>query len=100
AVRDRMHFSIPHSLPIPKALRRVELLTSYWSEKYGVTARWSGQTAELQGHIFGMNLDAHLEVTDTKVGGDVSDPGFLMRGTARNYLQRKFSTYLDPKNNW
>ncbi len=96
----RMHFEIHHSLPLTKALHRINLLTTYWSEKYGVLTRWSGPSAEVSGRVLGMKLDAHLEVKEKSVGGDVSDPGFFLRGTARSYLYRKFTTYLDPKNDW
>jgi hypothetical protein len=45
-------------------------------------------------------IAAPLGLKERTVGGDVSDPGFFLRGTARSYLYRKFTTYLDPKNDW
>jgi hypothetical protein len=95
-----LHFEVPHSLPLQKAMHRVELLTTYWADQYGVRTRWAGFSAELSGRVLGIRLDAHLEVKEGSVGGDVSDPGFFFRGTARSYLYRKFTTYLDPKNDW
>ncbi len=96
----KLHFEIPHTLPLKKAMHRVELLTAFWAQKYGVRTLWSGPSAELKGRVLGIRLDAKLEVKEGSVGGDVNDPGFFLRGTAASYLHRKFATYLDPKNDW
>ncbi len=91
-----LKFEVPHSLPKDEAKKRIELLTTYW-KKHGITATWAGDAATLVGKVMGVQFDAKLAVTDKTVGGEGTDPGMLLRGTAKKYLEGKFSTYLDPK---
>jgi hypothetical protein len=35
-------------------------------------------------------------VAEGKVGGEATDPGFLFREKAKQYLTEKFEYYLDP----
>ena len=41
-------------------------------------------------------IDGKLTVEAGKIAGEASDPGMLLRGQAKKYLERKFSEYLDP----
>ena len=91
-----MKFEVPHSLPRDEARKRVEQLLSYWSGKYGVKADWAGEGATLSGKVMGINLDASFQVTDRAIQGEGTDPGMLLRGQAKSYLQKKFSAVLDP----
>src|SRR5688572_11945737 len=91
-----LKFDVPHSLPKAEAKKRVEALLAYWNKKYGVTAQWSGDQAKLAGKAMGISIDANLEITDSRVGGEAPDPGMLLRGQAQKYLTRKFSSFLDP----
>ncbi|HEY8212206.1 MAG TPA: polyhydroxyalkanoic acid system family protein [Myxococcaceae bacterium] len=93
----KIKLDIPHSLPKGEAKQRVEKLVSYWSNKYGVSAQWSGDAAKLSGKVLGISLAADLEVREGKVDGEATDPGFLFRDKAKKYLTEKFARYLDPK---
>jgi hypothetical protein len=91
-----MKFEVPHSLPKEEAKKRIEALTRYW-QKHGITAQWSGDNASINGKVMGVQFDAKLAVTEKSVGGEGTDPGMLLRGTAKKYLEGKFQTFLDPK---
>ena len=91
-----LKFEVPHSLPKDEVKKRVEQLLSYWGTKYGVKADWSGDGAKLNGKVMGINLDASFVITDKAVQGEGTDPGMLLRGQAKAYLQKKFGAVLDP----
>lgn len=94
-----MKFEVPHTLSKDEARKRVEQLLKYWKEKYGVTASWAGDGAKVIGKVMGINLDANFTITDGAIQGEGTDPGMLLRGQAKSYLQKKFSTVLDPSKN-
>ncbi len=89
-------FEVPNSLPVDAAKQRVEALLSYWNRKYGVTSAWSGGGATMKGKAMGVTIDGKLAVEPTRIAGEASDPGMLLRGQAQKYLIRKFAEYLDP----
>lgn len=93
----KIKLDIPHTLAKGEAKQRVEKLLGYWSNKYGVSAHWSGDSAKLSGKVMGISLSADLEVREGKVDGEATDPGFLFRDKAKKYLTEKFARYLDPK---
>ena len=91
-----LKFEVAHSLPQDEARRRVAQLLDYWSAKYGVKATWSGDRAHVSGKAMGLSFQADLEVAGARVGGEATDPGFLLRERARRYLTLKFASYLAP----
>ena len=91
-----MKFEVPHTLSKDEARKRVEQLLKYWTEKYGVKANWSGDGAKVVGKVMGINLDANFTITEGAIQGEGTDPGMLLRGQAKSYLQKKFGEVLDP----
>lgn len=91
-----MKFEVSHSLPKDEAKKRVEQLLQYWGTKYGVKSDWAGDGAKLNGKVMGINLDASFVITDKAIQGEGTDPGLLLRGQAKSYLQKKFGSVLDP----
>ena len=89
-------FEVPNSLTIEEGKKRVEALLEYWNKRHGVKSSWAGSKAQMSGKAMGVSIDGNLEVHGTKIAGEAADPGFLLRGQAQKYLQRKFSEYLDP----
>ncbi|WP_163992608.1 polyhydroxyalkanoic acid system family protein [Pyxidicoccus caerfyrddinensis] len=92
-----MKFDIPHTLPKEEVKQRVEQLLKYWNSKYGVKADWAGDGAKIAGKVMGIQMDASFVITDNQVQGEGTDPGMLLRGKAKSYLQDKFASVLDPK---
>lgn len=88
-------FDVPNSLPVDDAKKRLEALLGYWNRKYGVTSSWSGLTATMKGKAVGVTIDGKLTIEPSKIDGEASDPGMLLRGQAKKYLVRKFAEYLD-----
>lgn len=89
-------FEVPNSLPVEDAKKRVEALLGYWNRKYGVSSAWTGVNATMKGKAVGVTIDGNLAVETTRIAGEASDPGMLLRGQAKKYLERKFAEYLDP----
>ena len=88
---------IPHTLSVEDAKARVQALLDYWSKKHGVKSSWAGDKATFNGKVMGISVDGNLTVIASRVAGEATDPGMLLRGQAQKYLQRKFGDYLDPK---
>ncbi len=91
-----MKFEVPHTLSKDEARKRVEQLLQYWMDKYGVKANWAGDGAKVLGKVMGISLDASFTITDGAIQAEGTDPGMLLRGQAKSYLQKKFTSVLDP----
>lgn len=89
-------FEVANTLPVEEAKKRVEALLGYWNRKYGVSSAWTGVGATMKGKAVGVTIDGKLEVETRRIAGEASDPGMLLRGQAKKYLERKFAEYLDP----
>lgn len=92
-----LKFEVPSTLPIDDSKKRVEALLSYWNRKYGVSSTWSGVGASMKGKAMGVTIDGTLKVEAARIAGEATDPGMLLRGQAKKYLERKFAEYLDGK---
>lgn len=86
----------PHTFSREEARVRVQQLLDYWSKRFGVRRNWRGDVAEVRGHVMGVVFNARLVVHDHEVRAEASDPGFLVRGVALDYVHRKLRKYLDP----
>ncbi len=93
----KIKLDIPHSLAADEARKRIEALFAYWGRKYGVKATWANEVASYEGKVMGISFDGKLSVLAGKIAGEAIDPGFLLRGQAKKYLDQKFAHYLDPK---
>lgn len=91
-----MKFDVSHSLPKDEAKQRVQKLVDYWGDKYGVKCTWEGEKARVNGKVMGITLDANFEVKEGCVIGEGTDPGMLLRGQAKKYIQGKIDAFLDP----
>lgn len=91
-----LKFEVSHRLSKDEARKRVDSLLGYWNQKYGLKVDWSGDTAKLAGKAMGISLTGNLSVLDSKVSGEATDPGFLLREKARKYITSKFEKALDP----
>jgi hypothetical protein len=91
-----LKFEVPHNLSKDEAIARAKKLLEYWGSKYGIQSDWSGDTARMNGKVMGISLEAKMTISDRKVDGEATDPGMLLRGKARKYLEEKFQWALDP----
>ncbi len=92
----RLKFEVPNTLSLDEAKARVTALLDYWNSRYGVERAWEGVNATMKGKAMGVTIDGALTVEATRIAGEATDPGMLLRGQATKYLQRKFAQYLDP----
>ncbi len=79
------------------ARARLGALGEYFTRKHNIQVTWSGDRAAVKGKYLVVAIDGSMWIENEKAIFDGKDPGFLWRGKARDYLQRKLSTYLDPK---
>jgi hypothetical protein len=89
-----MTLSVPHEFDRDEAKKRVGYLLDYWSKRYSVQSAWQGDRVFLTGRIYGMQIRAFFDVEDARVSARAEDPGFLMRGTTRDYVEKKLKKYL------
>jgi hypothetical protein len=92
----RLHFKVLHKHSRDEARARTQYLFDYWKKRFGVTSRWDGDRAVASGNIMGISFTAWVEVTDTQVAGESTDPGFFTRGVAYAYIENKLKKYMHP----
>lgn len=87
---------VPHAFPRASARERVAFLLDYWNHRFGVKAEWRGDSVFLTGHVFGMEIRARFDVSDSAVTGIAADPGWFWRNKAQSYVTKKLKKYLHP----
>jgi hypothetical protein len=93
-----MKLDQPHSFSLEEAVARLRALTDYWEKKYGVRTEWQGDTAHIKGKVKGVSFDGTFGVKPTLLAAEVK-VGFLAEKLGgKDYVQRKLTEYLDPKN--
>ena len=73
---------------------RIEALTKYWENKYGVKATWSGNRAHAKGSVKGITFDATVDVAAGTLVCE-SELNFIMARIAGPYIEKKIDEYLD-----
>lgn len=91
-----MQFDYPHSLAPDAARARLEALGIYLRNRHGIDVTWSGDRGSFRGKYMVVNFQGELVLGDGVVHVTAKDPGMLWRKKARDYLERKLATYLDP----
>ena len=79
------------------AKARLVALGDYFKNKHGIDVAWSGDRASIKGKYMVVAIDGTLSFEGQKAVFEGKDPGFLWRNKAKDYLQNKLSTYLDPR---
>jgi hypothetical protein len=79
------------------ARARLAALGDYLGNKHGIKVDWTGDRATVKGKYMVVAIEGSLAFSGGKAVFEGKDPGFLWRGKAKEYLQNKLSTYLDPK---
>jgi Putative polyhydroxyalkanoic acid system protein (PHA_gran_rgn) len=86
-----------HAFGHDEAKARARALAEYLQNKHGMQIDWSGDDAfRLRGKYTVVNIDASVKVLADKVHVTGPDPGLLLRSTAKAYIAKKLTQYMDP----
>jgi hypothetical protein len=86
-----------HSLALGPARERVKALGDYLNNKHKIGVRWTDDDhAIISGKYVMFSFEGKITLEEGKVVLEGPDPGMLLRGKAKDYLERKLKMYLDP----
>jgi hypothetical protein len=91
-----MRIEVPFSFPADEARARLAALGEYFANKHNIAVTWSGDRATVKGKYLVVTIDGSLSLEPGKAIFDGKDPGILWRGKAKDYIEKKVRTYLDP----
>jgi hypothetical protein len=97
ADEKKMAFQVGHHFSVADARARTRMLLDYWQRAYGIRSNWQGDRVYISGRVIGVEIDAFIDIRSDSVGGEGVDPGPLMRGIARDYVQKKLQKYMHPQ---
>jgi hypothetical protein len=93
---NTISLKVSHNFARALARERLGFLFDYWRQRFGVEIDWRGDRAFVSGRVFGVEIRARFDVSDTAVTGVAADPGWLWRGKAESYVTQKLRKYLHP----
>ncbi len=91
-----MKFDHRHKLDKEDARARLVRLGEYLTNRHGIKVSWTGDKGRFSGKYLVVQIDGELALGDGVVQVTGTDPGFLWRRKAEDYLKRKLESYLDP----
>jgi hypothetical protein len=95
-----MEIDFQYALSDTEARARLELLGAYLSNRHGIKVTWlDPDRAQFSGKYLVVRIDGQLTMKDGKGQFKGEDPGFLWRGRAKDYIEKKLAKYLDPAAN-
>ncbi|HEY6173925.1 MAG TPA: polyhydroxyalkanoic acid system family protein [Kofleriaceae bacterium] len=93
-----MEIDFPYELSDQDARGRLDILAQYLANKHGIKVTWvEAARAKFSGKYLVVRIDGELTLGGGRAKFRGEDPGFLWRGRAKDYIQNKLATYLDPK---
>jgi|SRR5665647_2101129 len=93
-----MEIDFQYVLSDQEARSRLELLGQYLVNKHGIKVTWQDENrARFSGKYLLVKIEGELSVGNSHAQFKGEDPGFLLRGRAKDYIQSKLAKYLDPK---
>ncbi len=93
-----MEIDFPYELTDQDARGRLEILGKFLANKHGIQVTWiEADKARFTGKYLVVRIEGELTLGGGRARFRGEDPGFLWRGKAKEYIQRKLATYLDPK---
>ena len=93
----KITFLVGHHFSRSDARARVQQLLDYWETRASLTQIWKGDRVEVSGTVVGITFSASLYISEGAVRCESTDPGFVVRNTARDYVQTKLRKYLHPQ---
>jgi hypothetical protein len=91
-----LNLKVAHDFTRDLARERITQLLAYWAERFGVKSEWHGFRVFLTGTILGIGIKALFEIEEGAVVAMAEDPGTILSGTARRYVDNKLRKYLSP----
>ncbi len=91
-----MKIEYTHKLQPDDARARLCAFADYLQARYGLGVTWNGDSAKVTGKYMVVTIEGTLTMVGDKVSFEGTDPGFLWRNKARDYLLNKLQKYLDP----
>jgi hypothetical protein len=92
-----MSFECTFDFPRAEAIERLQALTDYWAAKHGLQVAWDGSEGQVSGKVKGVKFSGVIKVGEGRATADVK-AGFLAEKLGgRQYVEGKFTDYLDPK---
>jgi hypothetical protein len=93
-----MEINFPYELSDQDARSRLDVLGKYLASKHGIQVTWPEPSkARFSGKYLVVRIEGELTIGNGHARFRGEDPGFLWRGRAKEYIQGKLATYLDPK---
>lgn len=87
-----------HTFSPEEARERVRALGEYLQRRHGIGVTWeSNDRASVKGKYMVVSIEGHVTFGNGIVYFEGKDPGFLWRGKAKDYLNKKLAQYLDSK---
>jgi Putative polyhydroxyalkanoic acid system protein (PHA_gran_rgn) len=92
-----MEIDFQYALSDVEARSRLELLATYLANRHGMKVTWLDENrASFSGKYLVVRIDGELTMNNGKGQFKGEDPGFLWRGRAKDYIEKKLAKYLDP----
>jgi hypothetical protein len=93
-----MNIDFKHGLQPDEAKARLRALGEYLQNRHGIQCTWdaSGEQANIAGKYMVVNIRGSVKFAPGVVHFEGEDPGFLLRGKAKQYLTEKLEKYMDP----
>jgi len=93
-----MEIDFKYAVSDQDAKSRLELLGQYLANKHGIKVLWVDENrARFTGKYLVVKIEGELSLTGGRAIFKGEDPGFLWRNRAKDYIEGKLASYLDPK---
>ncbi len=93
-----MEIDHKHGLPLDDARARLRVLGEYLHNRHGIKVTWhDDDRARFSGKYLVVKIEGEMSVETGHVRFRGEDPGFLWRKKAKEYIEGKLASYLDPK---
>ena len=93
-----MEIDFPYAVSEADARARLEILGQYLVNRHGIKVTWVDATrARFSGKYLLVKIEGDLSMGNGRAQFKGEDPGFLLRGRAKEYIHNKLAAYLDPK---
>ena len=93
-----MEIDFQYALSDVEARARLEILGQYLVNRHGIKVTWiDDERARFSGKYLIVRIDGELTMRNGRAQFKGEDPGFLWRGRAKDYIEKKLAKYLDPE---